>query len=466
MSDASAVSLGEWFLADLQARSISALAETLQGDPPLALWVALKANLGVSEPPRSIADLAALLAEHGLAWLQWDAGAAAAEIGGAGYEEIAARVAVAVLASELAGELAAANGETASRQARLLGLLQDPAQWLSALKRSSSGQSGVRPPKWLAAKHFDPAAVDAVEQAVSRLGSGEGGPPASPGEGISPIFLERLAVSPAHLRRGLDAASRWAARHRAARWLRALTAKLARLAALERSLREAVEAEKIAAMAEFAAGAGHEINNPLAVIAGRAQLLLRDEADPERRRDLALINAQAMRVHEMIADLRLFATPPELELQTLDLIAVVRPVIDEMQSLAAAQETTVELIEGPSAAPVRADAVQLTVALRALCQNALDALGHRGRIEIAVYGNGMEARVTVADDGPGIPAEQRPHIFEPFYSARQAGRGLGMGLSKCWRIVTQHGGRIEVGQRAGSGAVFTICLPLDEGHSG
>ncbi len=86
--------------------------------------------------------------------------------------------------------------------------------------------------------------------------------------------------------------------------------------------------------------------------------------------------------------------------------------------------------------------------------------------EIAVYGNGMEARVTVADDGPGIPAEQRPHIFEPFYSARQAGRGLGMGLSKCWRIVTQHGGRIEVGQRAGSGAVFTICLPLDEGHSG
>ena len=72
-------------------------------------------------------------------------------------------------------------------------------------------------------------------------------------------------------------------------------AKLARLSVLERSFREAVEAEKIAAMAEFAAGAGHEINNPLAVIAGRAQLLLRDEADPERRRDLALMNAQAMR---------------------------------------------------------------------------------------------------------------------------------------------------------------------------
>ena len=88
---------------------------------------------------------------------------------------------------------------------------------------------------------------------------------------------------------------------------------------------------------------------------------------------------------------------------------------------------------------------------RSLCQNALEALGHRGRIEIAVDSNGDEASIAVADDGPGISPGQRPHIFEPFYSARQAGRGVGMGLSKCWRIVTQHGGRIEVGNRAGSG---------------
>jgi hypothetical protein len=269
-----------------------------------------------------------------------------------------------------------------------------------------------------------------------------------------------FGVSPAHLQCGLAAASRWAAAHQAARWLGTLTAKLARLSLLERSFREAVEAEKIAAMAEFAAGAGHEINNPLAVIAGRAQLLLRDEADPERRRDLALMNAQAMRVNEMIADLRLFATPPELERQTLDLRALVRRVIDEMQPLAAAQETALFLVEGPGELHIEADPVQLTVALRALCQNALDALGHRGQIEVSVNREGDEASIAVADDGPGIVAEQRSHIFEPFYSARQAGRGVGMGLSKCWRIVTGHGGRIEVGSRAGSGAVFTIRLPL------
>jgi len=236
-------------------------------------------------------------------------------------------------------------------------------------------------------------------------------------------------------------------------------AKLARLSVLERSLYDAVEAEKIAALAEFAAGAGHEINNPLAVIAGRAQLLLRDETDPDRRRDLALMNAQAMRVHEMIADLRLFATPPELVRQLLDLTVLVRRLIDDMQSMAAAQDTEICLVAKSSPVLVEADPVQLTVAIRSLCQNALEALGHRGRIEIDVASDGGEASITVADDGPGILPEQRPHIFEPFYSARQAGRGVGMGLSKCWRVATQHGGRIEVGCHAGSGAVFVIRLP-------
>jgi len=461
MSDVASVSLGEWFLADLRGRTIGTLTETLQGDPPLALWVAVKADRLVTAQPKSLADLALLLAEHGLSWLQWDAEPPAAQIDAALNEQLAARVAVAVVVSEVAAELAAVHGEDAIRQARLLGLLQDPAQWLAVLKRTVSGQSRIRLPKWLAPKHFDPAAVEAVEQAVRSVGvspaSSVGVPPAL--SGIFAVLPGNPAISPAYLQRGLDAASRWAATHLAARWLRALMAKLARLSVMERSLHEAVEAEKIAAMGEFAAGAGHEINNPLAVIAGRAQLLLQDETDPERRRDIALMNTQAMRVHEMIADLRLFASPPELEQHPHDLTLLVRRLIDEIQPIAAGQETTVCLVEGSSTVPVMADAVQLTVAIRSLCQNSLEALGHRGRIEIAVNSDVDEASITVADNGPGISSEQRPHIFAPFYSARQAGRGIGMGLSKCWRIVTQHGGRIEVGSRAGSGVIFTIRLP-------
>ena len=97
--------------------------------------------------------------------------------------------------------------------------------------------------------------------------------------------------------------------------------------------------------------------------------------------------------------------------------------------------------------------------MRALVQNALEALASGGRVEIAVSAVASEVRIAVSDDGPGISAEHRPHIFEPFYSARQAGRGVGMGLSKCWRIVTAHGGRVEVESRSGCGAAFTICLP-------
>ena len=168
----------------------------------------------------------------------------------------------------------------------------------------------------------------------------------------------------------------------------------------------------------------------------------------------------------MIADLRFFASPPELERQMFDLTALVGKAIDEMRPLAARQETTLVFAQGTGTIQVQADAVQLTVALRALCQNALDALAHRGRIEIAVSSDGKDASITVADDGPGISPEQRPHIFEPFYSARQAGRGVGMGLSKCWRIVARHGGRIEVDSRTGSGAGFTIHLPVDRRENG
>jgi C4-dicarboxylate-specific signal transduction histidine kinase len=70
------------------------------------------------------------------------------------------------------------------------------------------------------------------------------------------------------------------------------------------------------------------------------------------------------------------------------------------------------------------------------------------------------AEVVVSDDGPGISAEVRRHMFDPFYSGREAGRGLGFGLSKCWRIVTDHGGQVVVGQSAQHGAELTILLPL------
>jgi signal transduction histidine kinase len=181
--------------------------------------------------------------------------------------------------------------------------------------------------------------------------------------------------------------------------------QLARLAQLESEFQKTLEAEKLEAMAEFAAGAGHEINNPLTVISGRAQLLLRDEADPERRHALALISAQAMRVYEMIADMMLFARPPQPETQPLDLSAWLDHLIAELQPRCLQQETSLQR-SGPSTPiTIEADAVQLNVAVRAILQNALEALGNGGHIAIELEQGESNAMIRIRDDGPGIQPE-------------------------------------------------------------
>jgi signal transduction histidine kinase len=255
--------------------------------------------------------------------------------------------------------------------------------------------------------------------------------------------------------------------------LSALGERLARLHELEADFQAAVEIAKLDALKEFAYGASHEINNPLANISARAQTLLQDERDPERRRRLAAINSQAFRAHEMIADVMLFARPPRMDVREIELSALVASLIDEMSENADTQHTQLMRKGSSDALVASVDPVHLRVALKALVTNALEALAEGGRIEIEVRrgagragrsgsgaGAGNVAEIVVSDTGPGIPPEVRPHIFDPFFSGREAGRGLGMGLPKCWRIVSQHGGWIDVESSGGRGAIFKITLPL------
>jgi signal transduction histidine kinase len=250
-----------------------------------------------------------------------------------------------------------------------------------------------------------------------------------------------------------------------------LAEKLARLEALEHEFERTLETRKLDSLKELAYGAGHEINNPLANISARAQTLLHQERDPERRRVLAAINTQAFRAHEMIADMMLFARPPRPQARAIDLVEVLREIADELASVAAAQRSQL-LFHAPHEPVVaRADKTQIAVAVRALCSNALEALVDGGRVELSIRRLQPEAQaansratretvqITVADDGPGIAPEARPHIFDPFYSGREAGRGLGLGLSKCWQIVRMHEGQVDVESASGRGARFTISLP-------
>lgn len=216
---------------------------------------------------------------------------------------------------------------------------------------------------------------------------------------------------------------------------------------------------KLDAMKELAYGASHEINNPLANIAARAQTLLRDEADPERRRALEAIHQQALRAHEMISDLMLFARPPQLERRPVDVTQLLQRLQAELT--AECRRRAVELlITGDASLPsLLADPTQLDVALKALLTNSLEAIGRDGRIDVALSADDARVSISVRDTGPGIAPEARPHIFDPFYSGREAGRGLGFGLSKCWRIVTEHGGSVRCLDAGPPGATFEIELP-------
>ncbi len=220
--------------------------------------------------------------------------------------------------------------------------------------------------------------------------------------------------------------------------------------------------EKMASMKQLAYGASHEINNPLANIASRAQTLMMDEDDPGRRRRLAKINEQAFRAHEMIADMMLFAHPPKPDFTQVDPVQLVQTVVEEMQESAAEQQTVIQFLPQP-VAEVRVDETQLAVAVKALLKNSLESLQNAGKVEIEIQQLSEQPQpmlvITVVDDGPGIAPEAIRHIFDPFYSGREAGRGLGFGLSKAWRIAELHGGEISAESTCHAGARFCLRIP-------
>ena len=220
------------------------------------------------------------------------------------------------------------------------------------------------------------------------------------------------------------------------------------------------DAGKLEALAEFAAGAGHEINNPLATIIGRAQLLLKDERDPQRRQMLLAIGAQAYRIRDMIGDAMLFGRPPTPELRQVDLAIAVSEVLSKQADDLAADHCTVS-VEIPNDLTLKADSAQLAIVLSELLRNSRQALQSVSGGEIRVRGHSRDefAVIEIEDRGQGFSEIERRHAFDPFFSGRQAGRGLGFGLSKCWRVVRQHGGHIEVESSPAGPTVVRVTWP-------
>jgi hypothetical protein len=220
----------------------------------------------------------------------------------------------------------------------------------------------------------------------------------------------------------------------------------------------AVFEARLEAVRAFAYGAGHEINNPLANIAARAQALLVDERDPERRRKLATIVDQAFRARDMIGGLMVFARPPRPSLADVDLREVLRSVVEAVRPAADAKGVRLDYAPAPAPVMVRVDPAQVGEAVRALVTNAVEAADEAGRVAIEASSDDTGCRLTVADDGPGMDGEAARMAFDPFFCGRDAGRGIGLGLPKALRLIESNGGRLAIDSRPGKGTRVVVTL--------
>lgn len=218
---------------------------------------------------------------------------------------------------------------------------------------------------------------------------------------------------------------------------------------------------RIESLAEFAAGAGHEINNPLATIIGQAQLQLRGAAAIDLRQSLETIGAQAWRIRDMIGNSMLFARPPALYAQTFRLRGLLEESVSAVRQSVSAGISVVQDCAGDP--ELTADRAQVGVLISHLLRNGCESLRGAGRSGVVTVSGRQVAEcieLRVEDNGPGLlSAAVLQHAFDPFFSGRSAGRGLGFGLCLSWRIVRQHGGAICLENLPGGGVCCRISLP-------
>jgi signal transduction histidine kinase len=224
-----------------------------------------------------------------------------------------------------------------------------------------------------------------------------------------------------------------------------------------------VRSERLASVGRLAAGLAHEIGNPISAILGLQDLLLDADLEPAERRDfLERMKRETSRVHRILRDLLEFARPtvqrPEAQMPgdvaaaAADTLALVRPQ-KNLKDLALHDRIA------PALAPVRLGHEQLVQVLLNLVMNAADALGGRGTIELSARPSGRGVTIVVSDDGPGVDPSVREHLFEPFVTTKDVGRGTGLGLAVSRGLVESAGGSLELDDAHAPGARFVIELP-------
>ena len=221
------------------------------------------------------------------------------------------------------------------------------------------------------------------------------------------------------------------------------------------------EAERLATTGELAAGMAHEIRNPLAAILN-ATALLTDETEltaEERASTLAALRTETRRLNRILSDFLQFARPQEARRTPGD----IREVVQHVGSLirgdrSRAGRVDVRVAVDPAVPRFAFDRDQVIQVLWNVALNAVEAMHGRGRLSLEVNRQNGDVALSVSDTGTGIAKENLPHVFEPFYTGKPNGSGLGLTIAE--RIVGAHGGRIEIDSEVGRGTRVTLLFPL------
>ncbi len=236
-----------------------------------------------------------------------------------------------------------------------------------------------------------------------------------------------------------------------------------RLRALNEHL---VRAEKLAAAGALAAGVAHEVNNPLASISSLIQILqsrpLTAENEAETREMLRLASTQIARISQVLRDMMDFARQRPPARAPIDIARIVESGIRLASFDKAFKQLRVRVDFDADAPRVSADADQLQQVFLNLLLNARDAMPDGGDLRVRTFSDrdSGEVVVEVSDTGHGISADALPHVFDPFFSTKRAGTGLG--LAVCYGIVTAHGGRITIESNEGRGTTARVALPISD----
>lgn len=229
---------------------------------------------------------------------------------------------------------------------------------------------------------------------------------------------------------------------------------------LRRFQAQLIQTEKLVSIGQLAAGAAHEINNPLTGILGYSDLLADDSALTERQRAVAdKIRTLARRIKTLVNSLLSFARRVPLEKAHLDLNQVISNALNLYHLDLRGKQIEIETRPGAELAPVLGDANQILQVFFNLISNAVDALDEVGGGKLLIRTTNHNAKVIVefTDSGPGIKS---PHqVFDPFFTTKPVGKGTGLGLSICYGIVQDHSGQIACFNRPEGGATFIVELP-------